>query len=451
MDDISLNLRTLWEADLGQPIGQLRATPVRLGQGSAFLVAYAADFDVDPYIEMFFFPTDTLKLALLSQEGKVLWRRDLGRAVVPGMHFCPFCAFDLDGDGVDEIYFVNNTDENHPLGVSHYVLERLDAASGESTGQWPWPQPLRETLSSTFRFFLFGGRVRGEPVLVSAQGTYGVMRLQAWNAPEEQRWTYEIPAQAPGARGAHHAVVIDINRDGADEILWGERCIALDTGQQLWCADEDTYRGHSDVIQPVLDPRSGRWFVYTCREGDGQVAPRVALYDDQGQRVWGQIETGHMDMGWAAQLGDEGLTAMAIRIGHKMCGPDGRHHSGAETFAFDAWTGRATKLTFDPYGTIPVDLNGDGRHEIVRGSEVGDSAGGAYDRYGGPAGHFDGHVAMARKLLDHPGEQIFTYRPDGRVTIVGDANAQDSPAALRRYEDPYYSANPRGGSLIAGL
>jgi hypothetical protein len=55
---------------------------------------------------MFFFPGDTLKLALFTESGGLVWRRDLGRGVVPGMWFCPVFAFDLDGDGVDEIWFV---------------------------------------------------------------------------------------------------------------------------------------------------------------------------------------------------------------------------------------------------------------------------------------------------------------------------------------------------------
>jgi hypothetical protein len=64
------------EVDLGQKVGQLRATPVQLGEDAnkAFLAVYCADFDVDdPYHGMFLFPTDTLKLA----------KRDLGRSIVP--------------------------------------------------------------------------------------------------------------------------------------------------------------------------------------------------------------------------------------------------------------------------------------------------------------------------------------------------------------------------------
>jgi len=133
-----MKLKPVLEVQLGTPIGQLRATPVRLGKGEppAFLVVYASDFDVDPYIEMFFFPKDTLKMALISSNGSIIWRRDLGGGVVPGQWFCPFLAFDLDRDGVDEIWFVNNVDEKHPLGLSSYRLVEM--------ARQPWCRQLAQ-------------------------------------------------------------------------------------------------------------------------------------------------------------------------------------------------------------------------------------------------------------------------------------------------------------------
>ncbi len=69
------DLYVLLELPLGSPIGQLRAVPVSLGKGKprALLAVYCADAEVDPYVEMFFFPKDTLKLMLFTQEGEFLW------------------------------------------------------------------------------------------------------------------------------------------------------------------------------------------------------------------------------------------------------------------------------------------------------------------------------------------------------------------------------------------
>ncbi|NLF29808.1 MAG: polysaccharide lyase 11 [Planctomycetes bacterium] len=434
-----MHLTRLMTMNLGSPAGQCRAAPVDLGPGrpGAVLAAWAADFDVDPYSEMFFFPTDTLKLALFTTDGDLLWRRDLGRAVVPGLWFCPVFPFDLDGDGVDEIWLVNNVNTLHPLGLSGYRLERLDAATGQTTGQWPWPAWPESRLSHTFRNFIAGGYIRGEPVLVTAQGTYEDMHLQGRRPDMAVRWTCDIPADAPGARGSHMCPVVDLNQDGTDELMWGERCIELDRGTELFCADRDAYRGHSDVVQPLWDAAAGRWRLYTARESDSGTAPRVVLFDDAGRRLWGDVDHGHMDMGWTARLGDDGRhTAMAIRIGRKTCGPDGRHHQDIGEFAWDALTGRPAPLPFSVYRTLPVDLNGDGRHELVRGIPGGDGA--VLDGRGRPLGSVEGTVALAAKLCDHPGEQVFTYRDDGTVALWADADAHDSQAALERYAQPFY-------------
>lgn len=442
----SYDIQPLLTADLGSPIRQMQAAPICLGAGAprALMLAYAADFDVDPYIEMFFFPKDTRKIVVIDDTGRELWRRDLGPSVVPGTWFCPVYVCDLDADGVDEVYFVNNLDALHPLGLSSYVLERLDGRTGETTGQWPWPQHLKGkgTLSLTFRHFILGGQVRGEQVLVTAQGTYGDMCFQAFGAGMAPRWEKIVSADAPGARGSHMCAISDMDGDGDQEVLWGERCLSLDDGRELFCADRDTYGGHSDVAQPVIDRQSGRRYLYTCRESETGVPPRVCLYDAQGRRLWGHVDEGHVDMGWVARLAPHGrLTAMAIRIGHKTCGPEGRFHMGRGEYTIDLLTGEPVDLPYSVYGTLPVDFSGDGRQELVRGlwGQKGQVLTGA----GEVVGDIGGPVALLGKLLDHPGEQALAVHRDGVVRVLGDRNAEDSDAALARYADPLYLANQR--------
>jgi hypothetical protein len=114
------DLRVVAEVSAGQPLGQCRVVPLTLGPGrpKALLAVFAEDAVVDPYEEMFFFPKDTLHLMAFTEKGETLWARDLGRGVVPGIWFCPVFPFDLDGDGVDEIWFVNNADSDHPLTLA---------------------------------------------------------------------------------------------------------------------------------------------------------------------------------------------------------------------------------------------------------------------------------------------------------------------------------------------
>lgn len=56
MDRKEIELKQVLELSLGSPIGMLRAFPVRIKEGKkAIAVVYSADFDIDPYAEMFFF------------------------------------------------------------------------------------------------------------------------------------------------------------------------------------------------------------------------------------------------------------------------------------------------------------------------------------------------------------------------------------------------------------
>jgi hypothetical protein len=236
--------------------------------------------------------------------------------------------------------------------------------------------------------------------------------------------------------------IVDLERDGRQQVLWGERCISLDDGHELFCADKDAYRGHSDIVQPIWSQETGRWLIYTCREGDPAASPRVVMYDGDGDYIWGQVEHGHIDMGWAARLAPGARpVVMAIRIGAKTCGPDGRFHQNRDEFVFDALTGESCDLPFGVYGTLPIDLNGDGYHELVRGLPGQDGV--VLTRDGQVAGRVRGTVAMLSRFADHPGEQILVYHPNGTVQVWADRNAEDTQGALRRYEDPVYRANQR--------
>ncbi len=441
--DKPVDLRMMMEFNLGSRIGKLRAMPIKLNkQEKGFLFAYSADKEIDPWIEMFYAPTDRMKLAVYSLDGKLIWQKELGKGVINGIWFTPFYTFDLDQNGTDEVYYVDNIDSIHILSYDGRRLVSLDGSTGEKMGEWPWKRVENGSLSHTFRNFIMGGYVHGKPVLITAQGTYANMGIQAWNPGMLPRWEILISEEEAGARGSHMCPVIDIDSDGTDELLWGERCIGLDRGDYHFIADLNEYSGHSDVIQPTLNWSENRWYVFTCREsGDqGQIKPRVVMFDDQGRRVWTDLETGHMDMGWTAQAGPgKGTIAFTISRGKKTAGPDGFFRTDVVEYTYDAFSGTRAELPFNAYNTVPVDLNGDGFHEFasamdeqsdkkiydIRGQIIGDLGAKAY-------------LAMASKILDLPGEQILCYYPDGTVRIWGDKNAVDSERAMKRYEHPYY-------------
>jgi len=435
-----IDLQVHTEIDLDTRIGQLRALPVRLGDGKrGILLVHSRDAEIDPYVRMFFFPTDTNHLRLIDTDGNTLWDRDMGRGTVPGIWFFPVFAFDLDGDDVDEIYLIGNRDPAHPLSHFDYCLERLDVRTGETVSQTPVSDPRDcQDMSRTFRYFILGGHVRGEPVLVTAQGTYGAMALQGWRPDMSLRWEHQTDGTGP--RGSHMCAVADLRGNGVDGVMWGERYIEFDTGTQVFCADGDTYTGHSDIVQPVLDRATGRWGLHTCRESSG--TPRVVFFDDAGRRLWGDLEHGHMDTGWAAHTGPGGEPVVfAARIDEKRRSAEGERRRGVEEFTYSAFSGKRVDLPFSAYTTIPVDLNGDGIHEFVRGYFEGDGT--VLDAYGNAVGNVGGLVGMASKFLDHPGEQILSYSEDGIVRIWVDRNAVDTSVAARRYAHPFYCANQR--------
>ncbi len=431
-------LKPVVEVSLGTPLGQLRAVPLSLGRNAppAVLLAYGPDVTVDPYHEMFFYPRGTLHFAVLDHRGRIRWKKDLGRGVVPGIWFTPVFPFDLDGDGTDEIWFVNNIDADHPLSIRGQRLERLDARTGESTGRFRWPPTPPQSISHTYRNFILGGMVKGRPMLVTAQGTYGRMALQGWKPDMTPAWEHEIPA-GPGPRGSHMCAVADLDSDGVEEVLWGERVIEFSQGRQVACGDCDNYNGHSDVVQPFLDRKTGRWHFFTCRESDPQTKPRIAAFDASGKRMWGDLEKGHIDVGWVAQLAQEGRpVALGIRIGTKSLGPKGLSRTAVEEFLYDAVTGVPRKLPYSVYQSLPVDIDGDGMHELAVGGKIRNAA-------GDEMASFTGTVALAAKFWDLPGEQLLTWTQDGMVRVWANPAARDSRRALERYAHPFYKANRR--------
>ncbi len=441
-----MNLEVVSDFNIGTTLGQLRAVPVQLTESNrALLFVYSEEKDVDPYVKMFFLPKHTLKLALFTMEGRMLWKKEMPESLLPGTWFSPVYPMDMNGDGTDEIYLTNNTDPDHPFNPTTYVLEKLDVKTGETLTQQPWkPLGINHRLSHQFRYFIFGGQVDGKSVLVTATGTYSDMRLQSWDSEFNLLWELEIPNDKDGARGSHMTAVFDLDGDGNDEFMWGERCIEMASGKYKFIADREEYWGHSDVVQPVWNRKEKSWYIYTCRE-TGKFSPRVVLYDAKGNRVWSDLEEGHMDMGWCGMLGEEGApVSMSIRIGHKVAGPDGFIRSDYDAFIYDTFSGKRIDPPYPVFSTLPVDLNGDGIHELICAvGEQGD--GNFYDNKGnilGKAGK-EAHVAMASKFLDLPGEQVLLYFPDGRIQIWADKNAKDNKRAKARYASSFYKVNQK--------
>jgi hypothetical protein len=222
------------------------------------------------------------------------------------------------------------------------------------------------------------------------------------------------------------------------------------------CGDCSKYNGHSDVAQPFVYRKTGKWYLYTCRESDPKASPRVVTFDRSGERVWGDLDKGHIDMGWIAHFPPDGrAVAMAIRIGSKKAGPDGTQRAGVEEFLYDGLSGERVPVKYPLYGSFPVDWDGDGMHELVREDEKITEV--IHALTGASLAKLTGIVAASSKLLNLPGEQILTYSKDGYVRIYSEPSAKDSDLAKKRYADPMYKLNQRLGTVgynrnnVAGL
>jgi hypothetical protein len=167
----------------------------------------------------------------------------------------PVYPFDLNNDGTDEIYYVTNIDSIHILSYDGLRLQAIDSKNGDIIVEWPWQRYYwDETLSHTFRNFIIGGHINGQPVLITAQGTYDNMGLRGWTKGMENKWQLLIKRGEPGARGSHMCPVIDIDSDNKDELLWGERCINIEDGyHEFICAiDEQADRNAYNLDGSVI-------------------------------------------------------------------------------------------------------------------------------------------------------------------------------------------------------
>jgi hypothetical protein len=250
------------------------------------------------------------------------------------------------------------------------------------------------------------------------------------------------PKKTGGALGSHVTPVVDINNDGADELFVGERCLSLRDGRELFCCDRAEWTGHSDIVQPVFHYAQNRWYLWTCRESFENHGPRVAFFDDAGRMLWKAVDAGHMDTGWAARLGPGGEpVVLGVKVGQKVRTAEGERRTGVVECAFDPFSGKPRDLGFKAYTTIPVDLNGDGIHELVKGYFEGDGT--VLDREGRVLGKTGGLSAIHSQFAGKPGEQILSYHHDGKVRIWHDRNAVDTPAAQARYRSRFYRTNQR--------
>lgn len=403
----------------------------------------------------------TQKISAFTMTGEQLWRHDVGTGILPSsLWTCPVYPFDLVEKGVDDIYFVGNSSQKAPLDKNKMELHRLSGKTGKLIDVRPWPDFIdNQSESDTFRYFIAGGYSHGKPRLITAQGTYHELSIHAWDAKLNLIWKRDIHDSEAGCRASHMISILDIDGDGRDEVFFGERCIDIDTGEDKWIADRDYYHGHSDIVMPTLDRATGKWSIYTCREFPWPEGSRgIVMFNDQGEEQWGYRGMGHVHDGWTARLG-ENRTHLCYAVEmfrdkkkEKEQGlKEAERFFNINSYLYDMF-GNQLEFPFVMDGATPVDINGDGYHELVYRDEhpfrnnqgIGKRNGLVVDRHGNEIGRVKGSPGNLprSKLLDCPGEQIMTYEA-GTIRLFGCPDAIDSDEAKARYAHPYYKACQR--------
>ena len=105
-----MKLEELAAFDLGVEAGFLHSSTVQLKGRQGILFVYSAGPAVDPGEECFRIQgIQPVHVALFEMNGRRIWDKQLPDGVLPGIWFVPVLPFDMNRDGEDEIYVLNNT------------------------------------------------------------------------------------------------------------------------------------------------------------------------------------------------------------------------------------------------------------------------------------------------------------------------------------------------------
>lgn len=267
------------------------------GDGAYDFVLQHPDFNVDPYYRPGYWKRspEPYKLDAYSSAGKFMWSFNMGWAVETGTWYSPYMVFDVDRDGLAEVYA--KTGEADPREMDGHVLEgpeylvKLDGKNGKIKKKQHWiPRDGFETYNYWSRNFLTVAYLDGiTPSLIMQRGTYTLIKTVALNQKLKPIWTWQSLGgyEDYKGQGMHGIMTGDIDLDGRDELVIGTAALD-DNGIPLW----RTGLGHNDAgyIADIDPDRPGYEIFYGIESrsnGNG-----VCLVDAKtGEILWGTADT----------------------------------------------------------------------------------------------------------------------------------------------------------------
>jgi rhamnogalacturonan endolyase len=162
----------------------------------------------------------------------------------------------------------------------------LDGQSGAVRHRLPWPSREGfEDYNHYCRNYLYIAYLDGqEPHLIVQRGTYGLIKMVAYNRELEQVWSWQAEPGTPYAgQAAHTAVAADVDGDGCDEIVYGSAVLDHD-GTELW----SRATGHPDNLHVahILPDRPGLQIFYGLEPPHKQHGICV-VHAATGELLWG--------------------------------------------------------------------------------------------------------------------------------------------------------------------
>ncbi|MGN0593335.1 MAG: RICIN domain-containing protein [Ruminococcus sp.] len=282
--------------------------------------------------------TGTVYLDCYELDGTQLWRIDLGINIRAGAHYTQYMVYDFDGDGKAEL--ICKTSDNTWDGTGKVIgdasadyrgtngriltgneyLTLFDGQTGAALDTIDY-EPVRGNVSDwgdTYgnrvdRFLAGVAYLDGEtPSAVFCRGYYTRTAIVAYDVVNKKivkRWSFDTGNDKTNAyygQGNHSLVVMDVDADGKDEIVYGSCCID-DNGKGLW----STGLGHGDCMQAgdLIPERPGLeifqvheevWCAEIHDAATGEIIWRVDGSDDVGRGIALNLSSEYAGMEFAS-------------------------------------------------------------------------------------------------------------------------------------------------------